>query len=136
MGTWERGNVGTWAQMAPEVCRSCPLFDRCAVPKDKPNGESKGRVLFRSDAPAAARRRRREQTDDFRERYRWRSGIEGTNSCLKRRLGRLRVCGLKSVKLTVLLKLASWNILRATALRNQRQSASVSAGSGRKTPST
>ena len=111
-----------WAQMDAQLCRGCPLVKACRVQKDKNTGEANGRVRFRSDAPEAARRRRHEQTDEFRDSYRWRSGIEGTNSCLKRRLGlgRLRVRGMKAVKLSVLLKLAAWNLLRATALRHHR----------------
>ena len=112
-------NEQIWAQMNPELCRSCPLVNQCRVQKDKATGQANGRVQFRSSAPEAARRRRQEQTSEFRDSYRWRSGIESTNSALKRRLGldRLRVRGMKAVKLAVMLKLTAWNILRAAALR-------------------
>ena len=115
-------NDHVWARMDPELCRGCPLVDGCRVQKDKSTGEANGRIQFRSDAPEAARRRRHEQTPEFRDSYRWRSGIESTNSSLKRRLGldRLRVRGLKAVKLAVMLKLCSWNILRAASFRKQR----------------
>lgn len=115
-------NDHVWAQREPEVCRGCPLVDRCRVQKDKSTGEANGRIQFRFDAPEAARRRRHEQTSAFRDSYRWRSGIESTNSSLKRRLGlgRLRVRGMKAVQLAVMLKLSAWNVLRATAFRNQR----------------
>ena len=118
-------NDHVWAQMDPALCRVCPLVEHCRVQKDKPTGEANGRVQFRSDAPTAARRRRHEQTSEFRDSYRWRSGIEGTNSCLKRRLGlsRLRVRGMKAVKLAVMLKLTAWNILRAVAYRHERLTA-------------
>ena len=111
-----------WARMDPDQCRSCPLVNACRVQKDKDTGLANGRIQFREDAPQAARRRRHEQTKEFRDRYRWRSGIESTNSGLKRRLGlrRLRVRGMKAVKLCVMLKLAAWNVLRATALRQAR----------------
>lgn len=111
-----------WAQMDAELCRSCPLVDHCRVQKEKATGLANGRIQFRSDAPEAARRRKQEQTSEFRDAYRWRSGIESTNSSLKRRLGlkRLRVRGMKAVKLAVMLKLTAWNVLRATALRNAR----------------
>ncbi len=112
-------NDQVWAQMAPELCQGCPLVSRCRVRKDKATGKANGRVQFRSDAPQAARRRRHEQTEEFRDSYRWRSGIESTNSSLKRRLGlkRLLVRGMKAVKLAVMLKLTAWNVLRATILR-------------------
>ncbi len=72
--------------------------------------------------PVPATRRRHEQTPEFRDSYHWRSGIESTNSSLKRRLGlgRLRVRGMQAVPLTIYLKLASWNLLRAVALRALR----------------
>jgi len=69
-----------------------------------------------------AQRRAYQQTESWKEEYRARSGLEGTNSCLKRRLdlGRLRVRGRRSVFQVVLLKITGWNILRAAAaLRKQ-----------------
>lgn len=115
--TTKSNNV--WARMDPDLCNGCPLLQHCPVQRDKKTGEANGRVQFRGDAPRAAERRRNQQTDEFRDRYRWRSGIEATNSCLKRlmRMGRLRVRGFKAVKLSILLKLAGWNLLRAVALR-------------------
>ena len=64
-----------------------------------------------------AERRRRQQTEEWQKEYRLRSALEGTNSCLKRRmgLGRLRVRGQRSVFHVILLKLTGWNILRAAA---------------------
>lgn len=117
-----------WAQMDPEVCNRCPLLEHCKVQKEKQSeGEqgtrkANGRVQFRLDAPRAAARRRHEQTDEFRDLYRWRSGIEATNSCLKRKLGmtRLRVRGFKPVKTAIMLKLAGWNLFRAVAMRTHR----------------
>ena len=62
-------------------------------------------------------RRQEEQTDVFKERYAKRSGIESTNSGLKRRLGlgKLRVRGRKAVFHAIYLKVAGWNLLRAVA---------------------
>ena len=115
-----------WARMDAEVCQACPLMTGCRVQKNKAaEGEvrqANGRVQFRLDAPRAATRRRHEQTEEFRDRYRWRSGIEATNGTLKRQLGlkRLRVRGWKAVKTSILLKLTGWNVLRAVALRAAR----------------
>ncbi|MEL7496228.1 MAG: transposase [Planctomycetota bacterium] len=91
--------------------------------RNKKTGKPNGRIQFRSDALRAAQRRRHEQSDEFRDRYRWRSGIEATNSCLKRalRMARLRVRGKSAVKTAILLKLAGWNILRAVAMRTSRR---------------
>ena len=56
---------------------------------------------------------------NIRDEYRIRSGIEGTNSCLKRvpGLDRLRVRGRPAVFTSTLLKVAGWNILQAARLR-------------------
>ena len=69
-----------------------------------------------------AGRRREENTDVFRDRYRIRGGIEGTNSGLKRRtgLGRLRVRGRPAVFHAIYLKIAGWNILRASVCAKMR----------------
>jgi len=117
--TYNAKSNHVWAQMDRELCHVGPLLEHCVVQRDKQTGEANGRIQFRSDAPRAAQRRRHEQTNEFRDRYRWRSGIEATNSCVKRRLGmsRLRVRGFKAVKLSILLKLTGWNVLCAVALR-------------------
>ena len=62
-------------------------------------------------------RRREEDTPAFRERYARRSGLESTNSGLKRRhgLGKLRVRGRPAVRHAIFLKVAGWNMNRATA---------------------
>jgi len=62
-------------------------------------------------------RRQEEKTDVFKERYAKRSGIESTNSGMKRRLGlgKLRVRGRKAVFHAIHLKVAGWNLLRAVA---------------------
>ena len=68
-------------------------------------------------------RRREEETDAFRERYRKRSGIEATNSILKRvtGLGRLSVRGSPGVFHSILLKVAGWNLLQAARALTMRQ---------------
>ena len=116
-----------WAQMDASQCQQCPLLEHCKVQRNKKTGKANGRIQFRSDAPQTARRRKFEQTDEFRDRYRWRAGIEATNSSLKRRMKmkRLRVRGFKAVKMAILLKLTGWNLFRAVALRSQRRKAAL-----------
>jgi hypothetical protein len=65
-------------------------------------------------------RRRHERSEEFQKKYRKRGGIESTNSLLKRvtGLGRLRVRGRKSVFMSIYLKVAGWNVLRAAAVRS------------------
>jgi len=99
--------------MPESACGQCEYVDECPI--------RKSRHGYQLDHTAKERRlagrRREEATEVFRERYRIRGGIEGTNSSLKRRtgLGRLRVRGQPRVFRSILLKVAGWNILRAAA---------------------
>ena len=71
-----------------------------------------------------ALRRSEVQTEEFKDRYRWRSGVEATMSEFDRRTGvkRLRVRGMKAVRYSVILKAAGLNILRASAVMADRLS--------------
>ena len=71
----------------------------------------------------SASRRREQDTEVFRDRYKIRGGIEGTNSGLKRKtgLGQLRVRGKPAVYHAIYLKIAGWNILRASACAKMRE---------------
>lgn len=115
-----RGYV--WAQMDADRCATCPLLSRCRVQRASQSDQPTGRIQFDLCTVRSDRRRRLEQGEEYRERYRMRSGIEGTNGCLKRMmgLGRLRVRGMQAVSSAILLKLSGWNLLRAVALRNHR----------------
>ena len=105
--------------MPESACSQCEFFAQC--PAKKVGDE------YRLDHTAKERRtagRRREQdTDVFRERYKTRGGIEGTNSGLKRKtgLGQLRVRGRPAVFHAIYLKIAGWNILRASACAKMRE---------------
>lgn len=114
-----------WAQMDPALCQACPLLERCRVQRKSKSSEPTGRLQFDLRSIRSDCRRAYQRTDQFKERYRKRSGIEGTNSCLKRKLGlgRLRVRGMKAVSSAILLKLTGWNILRAVAVRLHRNQA-------------
>jgi hypothetical protein len=70
-----------------------------------------------------AARREKEKTKEWRDEYKIRSGIEGTNSGIKRKTGldRLRVRGGKSVFNVILLKTAGWNILRAASSKKMKE---------------
>ncbi len=66
-----------------------------------------------------SKRRAYEQTDEFKDRYNWRSGSEATMSEYDRRTGvkHLRVRGFKAVRFCATLKAIGVNIFRATAIR-------------------
>jgi len=81
------------------------------------------RFLKRVKQRRLAARRREQNTEVFRERYKIRAGIEGTNSGLKRKtgLGQLRVRRSPAVFHAILLKVAGWNMLRAASCAKMRQ---------------
>ena len=66
-----------------------------------------------------ARRRTYEQSDEFKDRYRWHAGAEATVSEYDRLTGvkHLRVRGLKAVKFCATLKALGVNIFRAASVR-------------------
>ena len=103
----------TTIHMSPEECGSCPFRAQCPIE----TGKSTCKVRYTDKQRRLESRRREQETDVFRERYAKRSGLESTNSSLKRRLGlgELRVRGRRAVNHAVYLKVAGWNLLRAAA---------------------
>ena len=113
-------DTGKTKTVMPEsTCGQCEFRRQCPVKKTRDG--------YRLDHTAKARRiaaRRKEQaTEVFRERYKIRGGIEGTNSGLKRKtgLGRLRVRGRPAVYHAIYLKIAGWNIMRASVCAKMRE---------------
>ena len=98
-----------------EHCGNCSLLAGCPVKA----GKRYYYLRYDDKAQRIARRRAVEQSDDFKDRYRWRAGVEATMSELDRRTGvkRLRVRGLKAVRFCATLKAIGINIFRATAVR-------------------
>jgi hypothetical protein len=66
-----------------------------------------------------AQRRLFEPSENFKDRYRWRAGVEATMSEYDRRTGvkKLRVRGIKAVRFCATLKALGVNILRAATVR-------------------
>jgi hypothetical protein len=111
--------------MAGSTCAGCSHRKDCPVRRRK-DGDYE--FCFTDKQRRLASRRREEETGVFRERYRKRSGIEATNSIVKRvtGLGRLRVRGRPGVFHSILLKVAGWNLFqaaRALRMRRRRQTA-------------
>ena len=105
--------------MPSSACSQCEFRKECPVEKCRD-----GYFLYHTAKQRRlAGRRREENTDVFRDRYRIRGGIEGTNSGLKRKtgLGRLRVRGRPRVFHSILLKIVGWNIFRATVCAKMRE---------------
>jgi len=94
-----------------EQCSQCPSQGICPA---KP-GKKHHYLRYTEKEMRIAKRRAYEQTDTFKDRYRWRSGVEATMSEYDRRTGvkRLRVRGFKAVRFCATLKALGINLLRA-----------------------
>lgn len=107
----EEGPIALLVMPTP-ACAACPRRGWC--PQSTLNAqETLVMVALQENLPV--HRRAAEQEDAFRDRYRARAGIEGTNSELKRGqgLGDLRVRGAARMALAVFMKLTACNMKRA-----------------------
>jgi hypothetical protein len=105
------------ALFSKKMCNSCSRKKTCPTMPGK-----KGRYLRYDDkAIRLAQRRAWEDTPGFKDRYRFRAGVEGTMSQLDRLTGfkNLRVRGMSAVSFAAHLKAAGINIIRAAAFRNR-----------------
>ncbi len=106
-----------FAFFSKRTCRGCSRKKTCPT---KPG--LRGRALRYDDKMVRlARRRAYEESPAFRDRYRFRAGIEGTMSQLDRLTGlkNLRVRGMSAVSFAAYLKAAGINIFRATTHQNR-----------------
>ena len=110
------------AIFAGDLCRSCAMLDHCPVraPSHRPQGCLPRDTVgdFRLEITPGLRLRDQmyvlQQTTEWKDRYKIRSGIEATNSELKRAhgIGHLRVRRWVKVCLAVALKVTACNIKR------------------------
>lgn len=100
-----------------DACAGCEHRDYCIVGQHEKN-----QLQYDPKERRLAQRRVEEESETFREKYRYRSGIEATNSHLKRdlKMGRLRVRGLAKVRYVVNLKALGWNIKQAVRAMKAR----------------
>jgi len=96
-------------------CQNCPELSKCPVKK----GKKYYYLRFTDKEMRIAKRRQYEQSDEFKDRYRWRAGVEATMSEYDRKTGvkHLRVRGIKAVRFCATLKALGVNIFRAAAVR-------------------
>lgn len=96
-------------------CNACPQRERCPV---KP-GRKRHYLRFGLKTLRSAARRAREHTPEFKDKYRWRSGIESTFSGMDKQTGikHLRVRGLKAVGYCARLKAIGVNLFRAARVK-------------------
>ena len=103
---------------AVDVCRDCLLLKQCPVSKGK-----KGYYYrYKEKDLRLARRVLYEKTKSFKEKYRFRAGVEATMSEFDRRTGvkHLRVRGMKAVRFAAVMKAVGINILRAGRFRKRQ----------------
>lgn len=101
------------------ICDNCNHQSECAVKRDKKSCT----ISYDAKSLRLSRRRQQEKEEAFREKYRYRSGVEGTMSDLDRITGikRLRVRGEPQVRLAATLKATGLNIHRATTFKNRQK---------------
>lgn len=97
-----------------KTCSKCLSLKDCPV---KPSRYY--HLYYEERTMRIAKRRAYERTEEFKDRYRWRAGVEATMSEYDRRTGvkKLRVRGFKAVRFSAVLKAIGVNIFRATAVR-------------------
>lgn len=108
---------GTTVYFDKSICDKCRRQSECPVKRDKKSST----ISYDAKSLRLSRRRMREKEEAFREKYRYRSGIEGTMSDLDRMTGlkHLRVRGMPQVRLAATLKATGLNILRSVTFKNR-----------------
>ena len=94
-----------------------PKMSRCPVQAAKRDGQF-SRFQYTPARAANQKRRLYEQSDAFRDVYRWRAGIEATMSRLKYQmnLAHLRIRGMPAMRYVVNLRALGLNIRRCAAI--------------------
>lgn len=101
------------------TCLECEAFSRCQVSK----GKKACYYRYKKKDIRLARRRQNENSEAFRDKYRYRAGVEATMSEYDRRTGvkHLRVRGMKAVCFAAIMKAIGLNIFRANMYRNRKK---------------
>ena len=95
-------STGFSASFTPSICAECPVFKQCPVCK----GKKAYYYRYKHKDVRLAHRRRIESTASFKDKYRFRAGVEATMSEFDRRTGvkHLRVRGMKAVCFAAVMK--------------------------------
>ena len=103
---------------AIEVCAKCSQVADCPAKM----GAKFFYVRYKEKEMRIARRRQHEKTEAFRQKYRWRAGVEATMSQYDRLTGvkHLRVRGFQAVRFAAVMKAIAVNLARALAAKQAR----------------
>ncbi len=106
---------GFSAAFPSETCLECKSFTTCPVKQ----GSKACYYRYKKKDISIAHRRRYEESPAFKDRYRYRAGVEATMSEYDRRTGvmHLRVRGMKAVRFAAVMKAIGLNIFRASRYR-------------------
>jgi hypothetical protein len=117
----KKSSSGYSAAFPVAVCLECPVFERCPVSK----GKKACYYRYTDKDIRLARRRQKEDSPTFREKYRYRAGVEATMSEFDRRTGvkHLRVRGMKAVRFAAIMKAIGLNIFRASRHQGRKNNA-------------
>ena len=99
------------------VCESCPHRKNC--PASAASKRKSPRFQYTHERVRQRKRRLQENSEKFRDRYRWRAGIEATMSRIKYQMGmaQLRIRGMVCVRYTARLRALGLNIHRVAVWR-------------------
>jgi hypothetical protein len=102
------------ARFDAATCAACPLRPQCPVQAPRSPRDSTTRLQYEAQRLDMRQRRLNEQTPQFKERYRWRAGIEATMSRLKHQMGcaALRVRGKAAIAYEAFMGALGLNIKR------------------------
>lgn len=97
------------------TCLECESFETCPVKQ----GAKACYYRYKEEDISTALRRRYEESPAFKDKYRYRAGVEATMSEYDRRTGvkHLRVRGMKAVCFAAVMKAIGLNIFRASRYR-------------------
>jgi hypothetical protein len=115
---------GFSAAFPSATCLECEDFKRCPVKR----GKKACYYRYKKKDIRLALRRQYEDTQEFKDKYRYRAGVEATMSEFDRRTGvkHLRIRGMKAVQFAAIMKAIGLNIFRASRLRRQNDSSHTS----------
>jgi len=108
---------GFSAAFPSATCLQCESLDSCPVKK----GTKACYYRYKEKDVNTAHRRRYEESAAFKDKYRYRAGVEAAMSEFDRRTGvkHLRVRGMKAVRFAVVMKAIGLNIFRASRHRKR-----------------
>ena len=103
---------GFSAVFSSGTCMECENFDQCPVCQ----GKKACYLRYKEKDIRIAHRRQYEKSQDFKDKYRFRAGVEATMSEYDRRTGvkHLRIRGMKAVRFAAIMKAIGLNIFRAS----------------------